>query len=126
MPDECRRLAARRLCPGASGLPPRPAPEQADVIVLNTCVVRQSAEDKAYGRLTSLRPSSAAPRPGDQPDGLPGGRKGHEQLQKRFPVCGRFLASLRPRSAGCIPGRMSARPEVPLSALRHDGCAITC
>jgi tRNA-2-methylthio-N6-dimethylallyladenosine synthase len=30
--------------------------EQADVIVLNTCVVRQSAEDKAYGRLTSLRP----------------------------------------------------------------------
>jgi tRNA-2-methylthio-N6-dimethylallyladenosine synthase len=30
--------------------------EEADVIVLNTCVVRQSAEDKAYGRLTSLRP----------------------------------------------------------------------
>jgi tRNA-2-methylthio-N6-dimethylallyladenosine synthase len=30
--------------------------EQADVIVLNTCVVRQSAEDKAYGRLTSLWP----------------------------------------------------------------------
>ncbi|MDX9991262.1 MAG: tRNA (N6-isopentenyl adenosine(37)-C2)-methylthiotransferase MiaB [Anaerolineales bacterium] len=30
--------------------------EEADVIVLNTCVVRQSAEDKAMGRLTSLRP----------------------------------------------------------------------
>ncbi len=30
--------------------------DQADVIVLNTCVVRQSAEDKAYGRLTSLLP----------------------------------------------------------------------
>ncbi len=30
--------------------------EDADVIVLNTCVVRQSAEDKAIGRLTSLRP----------------------------------------------------------------------
>jgi len=29
--------------------------DQADVIVLNTCVVRQSAEDKAYGRLSSLR-----------------------------------------------------------------------
>jgi tRNA-2-methylthio-N6-dimethylallyladenosine synthase len=28
----------------------------ADVIVLNTCVVRQSAEDKAYGRLQSLKP----------------------------------------------------------------------
>jgi len=30
--------------------------DDADVIVLNTCVVRQSAEDKAYGRLNSLRP----------------------------------------------------------------------
>jgi len=30
--------------------------EEADVIVLNTCVVRQSAEDKAIGRLTSLTP----------------------------------------------------------------------
>ena len=30
--------------------------EEADVIVLNTCVVRQSAEDKAYGRETSLMP----------------------------------------------------------------------
>jgi len=32
------------------------SPEEADVVVLNTCVVRQSAEDKAYGWLTSLRP----------------------------------------------------------------------
>ncbi len=31
-------------------------PEEADVIVLNTCVVRQSAEDKALGRVHSLRP----------------------------------------------------------------------
>jgi tRNA-2-methylthio-N6-dimethylallyladenosine synthase len=31
-------------------------PESADVIVLNTCVVRQSAEDKALGRLSSLKP----------------------------------------------------------------------
>jgi tRNA-2-methylthio-N6-dimethylallyladenosine synthase len=30
--------------------------EEADVIVLNTCVVRQSAEDKAIGRLSSLAP----------------------------------------------------------------------
>ncbi|MEW5938077.1 MAG: tRNA (N6-isopentenyl adenosine(37)-C2)-methylthiotransferase MiaB [Chloroflexota bacterium] len=30
--------------------------EEADVIVLNTCVVRQSAEDKALGRVTQLRP----------------------------------------------------------------------
>ena len=30
--------------------------EEADVIVLNSCVVRQSAEDKAMGRVTSLSP----------------------------------------------------------------------
>lgn len=30
--------------------------EEADVVVLNTCVVRQSAEDKVYGRLNSLKP----------------------------------------------------------------------
>ncbi len=30
--------------------------DEADVIVLNTCVVRQQAEDKIYGRLGSLRP----------------------------------------------------------------------
>ncbi len=30
--------------------------EEADIIVMNTCVVRQSAEDKAYGRLQSLKP----------------------------------------------------------------------
>jgi tRNA-2-methylthio-N6-dimethylallyladenosine synthase len=30
--------------------------EEADVIVLNTCVVRQSAEDRVWGRLRSLKP----------------------------------------------------------------------
>jgi tRNA-2-methylthio-N6-dimethylallyladenosine synthase len=33
--------------------------EEADVIVLNTCVVRRSAEEKAIGRLSSLRPLKA-------------------------------------------------------------------
>ena len=60
--------------------------EEADVIVLNTCVVRQSAEDKAYGRLTSLRPLKE-----QHPDivinlmGCMVGVKGHEHLRKRFP-----------------------------------------
>ncbi|MBN2146428.1 MAG: tRNA (N6-isopentenyl adenosine(37)-C2)-methylthiotransferase MiaB [Anaerolineales bacterium] len=60
--------------------------EDADVIVLNTCVVRQSAEDKAYGRLTSLRPLKEQ-RP-DMVINLMGcmvGVKGHEHLRKRFP-----------------------------------------
>ncbi len=37
------------------GYQPTPSAEDADVIVLNTCMVRQSAEDKAIGRLTSLK-----------------------------------------------------------------------
>jgi tRNA-2-methylthio-N6-dimethylallyladenosine synthase len=60
--------------------------EEADVIVLNTCVVRQSAENKAYGRLYSLKPLKEK-RP-DLVINLMGclvGVKGHEQLQKRFP-----------------------------------------
>jgi len=38
------------------GYQAEPDMEAADVVVLNTCVVRQSAEDKAYGRLTTLAP----------------------------------------------------------------------
>ena len=38
------------------GYLPTDRPERADVVVLNTCVVRQSAEDKVYGRLGSLKP----------------------------------------------------------------------
>ncbi len=61
-------------------------PEAADVIVLNTCVVRQSAEDKAVGRLFSLRPLKDR-RP-DLVINLMGclvGVKGTERLQQRFP-----------------------------------------
>ena len=41
---------------GQMGLSPTPSPKDADVIILNSCVVRQSAEDKAVGMLTSLKP----------------------------------------------------------------------
>jgi tRNA-2-methylthio-N6-dimethylallyladenosine synthase len=37
--------------------------EDADIVVLNTCVVRQRAEDKIYGRLGALKPLKAQ-RPG--------------------------------------------------------------
>ncbi len=61
-------------------------PEEADVIVLNTCVVRQSAEDKAYGRLMSLKPLKE--RKPDLVINLMGclvGVRGYERLKKRFP-----------------------------------------
>jgi len=63
-----------------------PKAAEADVIVLNTCVVRQSAEDKAYGYLNSIR--SLKRKHPDLVINLMGclvGVKGHERLKKRFP-----------------------------------------
>jgi tRNA-2-methylthio-N6-dimethylallyladenosine synthase len=61
-------------------------PEQADVIVLNTCVVRQSAEDKAYGRLSSLKPlKDTRPELVINLMGCLVGVKDHARLQQRFP-----------------------------------------
>jgi tRNA-2-methylthio-N6-dimethylallyladenosine synthase len=63
-----------------------PKAEDADVIVMNTCVVRQSAEDKAYGRLSSWKPLKTK-----KPDlvlnlmGCLVGVKDNERLRKRFP-----------------------------------------
>ena len=60
--------------------------EEADVIVLNTCVVRQSAENKAYGRLQSIRPLKER-NPGLIINlmGCLVGVKSHDALKKRFP-----------------------------------------
>lgn len=66
--------------------------ESADVIVLNTCVVRQSAEDKAYNRLMSLKPLKQA-RP-DLVLGVMGclvGVRDAAPLQKKFPFVDVFL-----------------------------------
>jgi tRNA-2-methylthio-N6-dimethylallyladenosine synthase len=41
---------------GKLGYAPTRRAEDADIVVLNTCVVRQSAEDKVLGRLSSLKP----------------------------------------------------------------------
>ena len=38
------------------GMSPTRTPAEADVVVLNSCVVRESAEDKVVGMLTSLKP----------------------------------------------------------------------
>jgi tRNA-2-methylthio-N6-dimethylallyladenosine synthase len=65
--------------------------DEADVIVLNTCVVRQSAEDKAYGRLHSLRPLKDK-RP-DLVINLMGclvGVRSSAKLQERFPFVNVF------------------------------------
>jgi tRNA-2-methylthio-N6-dimethylallyladenosine synthase len=60
--------------------------EEADIIVLNTCVVRQSAEDKATGRLHSLRPfKQRNPKLVINLMGCLVGVKGDEKLRTRFP-----------------------------------------
>jgi tRNA-2-methylthio-N6-dimethylallyladenosine synthase len=64
----------------------------ADVIVLNTCVVRQQAEDKIYGRLGSLRPIKE-----ERPDtvvalmGCLVGHKPSKALIRRFPQVDVFI-----------------------------------
>ena len=60
--------------------------EAADVIVLNTCVVRQSAEDKATSRLSSLRPlKTRNPALVVNLMGCLVGIRDNEKLHSRFP-----------------------------------------
>jgi tRNA-2-methylthio-N6-dimethylallyladenosine synthase len=66
--------------------------EKADIVVLNTCVVRQQAEDKIYGRLGSLKPLKEQ-RP-ETIIGLMGclvGVRNAGPLQKRFPWVDVFM-----------------------------------
>lgn len=63
-----------------------PKIEDADVIVLNTCVVRQSAEDKAVGRLTSLKGlKRKKPKLIINLMGCLVGVRGYDILKERFP-----------------------------------------
>ncbi len=69
----------------------------ADVVVLNTCVVRQSAEDKAVGFLWSLKPLKES-RP-DKVLALMGcmvGARGGGQLAKAFPHVDVFMPPSEP------------------------------
>ncbi|MCC6603180.1 MAG: tRNA (N6-isopentenyl adenosine(37)-C2)-methylthiotransferase MiaB [Anaerolineae bacterium] len=66
--------------------------EDADVIVLETCTVRQQSEDKAYGKLQNLRPLKEK-----HPDktiavmGCVVGVRGNEHLAKQFPFVDVFM-----------------------------------
>src|SRR5258708_21089549 len=70
------------------------SPEDADVLVVNTCVVRQGAEDKGVGRLVSLRPLKE--KYPDKVIGLMGcmvGVRDPLPLRKRFAFVDVFLAA---------------------------------
>ncbi|GAB4470005.1 MAG: tRNA (N6-isopentenyl adenosine(37)-C2)-methylthiotransferase MiaB [Anaerolineae bacterium] len=79
------------------GLRYEPDADRADVIVLNTCVVRQSAEDRAYGRLGQLKVLKQA-HP-DKVIGLMGclvGVRDDLPLRRRFPFVDVFLPPSEP------------------------------
>jgi tRNA-2-methylthio-N6-dimethylallyladenosine synthase len=106
----------------ALGYAPAARVEEADVIVLNTCVVRQSAEDKAYGRLTSLRPLKQK-RP-DLVINLMGclvGRSGADRLRARFPYVDVFSppSDPRPLVEYLLRERETRASESALLELRH-------
>ena len=73
------------------GLAPTPSPKNADVIVLNSCVVRQSAEDRVVGTLTSLKPLKE--RNPDRVIALMGCMVGPKtaELERRFPYVDVFM-----------------------------------
>jgi len=72
-------------------------PNEADILVVNTCVVRQSAEDKAFGRLDLLRELKRT-----QPDKVIGvmgcmvGVRDSLALRKRLPYVDVFLPPSEP------------------------------
>ena len=91
----------------ALGYAPTDSAQNADVIVLNTCVVRQSAEDKAAGHLWSLKPLKAQD-PG-RVIALMGcmvGIKPNRALVERFPFVDVFMP---PSDPGPLVGFLAGR-----------------
>ncbi len=79
------------------GLSATPERERADVLVLNTCVVRQGAEDKATSYLHMIRPLKQ--RNPDLVVGVMGclvGVRGNAPLKKAFPWVDVFMAPSEP------------------------------
>ena len=120
------------------GLSPTPSPKEADVVVLNSCVVRQSAEDRVVGMVTSLKPVKER-RP-DKIVALMGCMVGPRstELERRFPYVDVFM---RPQQfeplvdlvgermgvdpEGCI-GTLTARTDVTAFIPIVHGCDKFC
>ncbi len=110
------------------GYSPTSRPEDANLIVMNTCVVRQSAEDKASNRLLSLKPLKK-----QNPDliinlmGCLVGKQDPALLQTRFPMVDVFSqpSDLQPliNFLGQRDGRKLVEKEAALKSLWLDGDA---
>ena len=120
------------------GLSSTASRKDADVIVLNSCVVRQSAEDRAIGMLTSLKPlKEQHPEKVIALMGCMVGPK-TEPLEERFPYADLFM---RPQQfepliellgdrmgvdpEGCI-GPLTATPDVTTFIPISHGCDKMC
>lgn len=121
------------------GLRPAADAQSADVIVLNSCVVRQGAEDKVVGNLGSISPLKKS-RP-DRVLALMGCMVGPQTaaLEKRFPQVDLFM---RPQDfapllelvgqrkgldwAGCIGSLAPAHPDVTCYIPIIHGCDFMC
>jgi tRNA-2-methylthio-N6-dimethylallyladenosine synthase len=123
---------------GQLGLREAASPAEADVIVLNSCVVRQSAEDKVVGNLGLMKPLKS--RPG-RVLALMGCMVGprQEDLRRRFPHVDLFL---RPQeygplvdlvaerlgvdAEGCLGPLAPPRPGVTAYIPIIHGCDLFC
>ncbi len=123
---------------GQMGLAPGKSARDSDVIVLNSCVVRQSAEDKVVGMLTHLKPvKQRAPEKVLALMGcMVGPRK--QQLAERFPYVDVFMQpqqyapliemlgdriGIDPE--GCV-GPLTASPDVATYIPIIHGCDKFC
>ena len=114
-------------------------PKDADVIVLNSCVVRQNAEDRVVGMLTSLKPwREASPKRTLALMGCMVGPK-TDQLQKQFPFVDVFMQpqnftplidQLGNRfgidTDGCIGPHVPSNPNVTAHVPIIHGCDKFC
>jgi tRNA-2-methylthio-N6-dimethylallyladenosine synthase len=123
---------------GQLGLSEIESKEDADVVILNTCVVRQNAEDKAVGTLTSLKPQKIADE--NKVFALMGCMVGPDStpLQKRFPYVDVFMRPqdykplidlvserLNVDPDGCV-GPLSATPAISTHIPIIHGCDKFC
>ena len=121
------------------GLEEAAAPKEADVIVLNSCVVRQSAEDKVVGMMTSLKPLKQ--QGSKRIIALMGCMVGPktDELQKRFPYVDVFM---RPQQyeplidllgerlgidvEGCLHNLAPVKPQISTYLPIIHGCDEFC
>jgi tRNA-2-methylthio-N6-dimethylallyladenosine synthase len=99
-------------------------PRDADLILLNTCVVRQSAEDKVIGRLTSLqglkrrKPEIKLALMGCFVDEIP-------ELQQRYPWVDAFIKPSDVLAVIDLAREQGIRPSIAQLSLPQDRAPVT-